>query len=49
MTTPIHSTRLRESATFDRSVIAEIQRAADETALCIPMLDPEQGRRGPRA
>ena len=29
MTTPIHSTRLRESATFDRSVIAEIQRAAE--------------------
>ena len=23
--------------------------AADETAQCIPMLDPEQGRRGPRA
>ena len=29
MTTPIHSTRLRESATFDRGVIAEIQRAAE--------------------
>ena len=29
MTTPTHSTRLRESATFDRSVIAEIQRAAE--------------------
>src|SRR6187551_2239552 len=29
MTTPIHSTRLRESATFDRVAIAEIQRAAE--------------------
>lgn len=29
MTTPTHSTPLRESATFDRGVIAEIQRAAE--------------------